>query len=879
MPSSLCWAACLPFALAGTTAAWAAPTPPIPDDPGEARPVRHWDLTDGHLRVTIDPATGAVLEGHVTWEVSPFGLSSDTLTLHGVGLAVSSAQVDGTEVPVRMGPDTLVLPVAPDTPHTVDIHWSATPERGLFGRAPVRGKQARGAVAWTQGEDEDHRHWFPGWDHPSDTFPLTTSVTVPDGAHAVANGLLVAQTPAAQRPGWTTWTYRIDQPIVTYLVALVAGDLAVETLDGPVPHEILRPSDVSAEDARVGTGDSPAMMRFFTDLLDEPYPYPVYRQALVPRFMYGGMENASLTILTSRYLADAAGGLDRYRADGLIAHELAHQWFGDLLTCHGWRELWLNEGFATHYAGRWAEHAEGEEAYAAKVLGWLDQAVRTGAPMASRAWAARDGFSGIYPRGAFTLHMLRQHLGTERFDRGIAAYVRAHRFSLVETADLRQAMEAEAGQDLRWFFDRWVHGWGAGTLKSHWSHVQGTLQVRIQQVAAEGQTPVRQPLVVWWGDGSGAVHETVTWIDAGTTVVSIPADDVAWVLPDPDGRVIAHWERTQPTAAWADTVRHAPGSLARLIAVRALADADHDPATAAEVLRAVLAGSHRHTPPVDPDRDRRPLAVEAAAALGARGDDLSLQALLGTLDTDHLQVRLAVVEALAGFPLSEAAESALRTVQAKDPELGIRAAALTSLGAVRPSSALGLARTVLARPDAERQGRQHEAAAEIVATHGAVADLSVLQGLTKDARRRVQHAATQAMVAIAGRADDPTVDRRVTAALVAQLHHEDIRTRQWIAVLLGELASPEAIPALQAALVTDDPAWAQSLHAALRASRAARPDASDPDALAQARAEIDRMKDALKAASDRIDALEARPWSLPSPIAEPAPSSSGEPEP
>lgn len=830
--------------------------PPPVDRPGEARPVRHWDFQDGHLRVTLDPATGEVLQGHVTWTIAPYGLPHDRVRLDAIGLRDLRVEVDGSPVSPRISEQQIDVPVTPGDGHTLDVYWTAQPQLGLHGRAP-QGK--RGPIVWSQGQGSDHRHWFPGWDHPSDTFTLTTSVTVPQAHHAVANGLLVDTTPDPSRPGWTTWTYRLDQPIVNYLVALVAGDLEVATLDGPVSHEILRPSDVDETDAALATQDSPAMMVWFNDLLGTDYPYPIYRQAVVPRFMYGGMENASLTILTDRYLSGGDEPLDRWNADGLIAHELAHQWFGDLLTCNGWRDLWLNEGFATYYAGRWAEHIEGDEAGAHKVLGWLDAAITTTAPMAARSWAQGEGFSGIYPRGAFVLHMLRQLLGTDVFDQAIATYVAQHRFSLVETADLRQVMEEAAGQDLRWFFDRWVHGWGAPSIQSHWEHADGQLTLTVQQ---EGDAPYHGPVAVWWADEDGQVHRARIHLTDRTSRLTIPATSVAWVLPDPLGEVIADWDRQQVPAAWVRTLQQAPASLPRLLAVRALGEAKADRDAVATALVQAVRGEHRHGEIRSPERDRMALAQSAAAALGNLGTPEARNGLLDAIDHPHLLVRDQVLKALGSFPLDEEVEAALRRATRQDPHLALRATALRALAEARPEAAVAVARQVLSRPDREHQGRQHEAAAQVLGDWGGPPDLANLEGATRQTRRKAQHAAGEAMVAIVTRAphhDDVRLRARTARALTPWLTHEDARTRRLGAILLGRLAAPEEIGALQAAQsATLDPAMKRALEVALRASRARNATPTTPDALAKATAEIEAIQEQLEAMQQRLKDLEAR---------------------
>src|SRR5690606_24509373 len=261
--------------------------------------------------------------------------------------------------------------------------------------------------------------------------------------------------------GWTRFRYRLDRPIVSYLVAIVAGEYATYVDESEIPLTYIVPRTVGEEAARRSLGVTAEQVPWFSELLGHPFPYGSYRQAFVSRFLYGGMENATLTVLSDRLLLAHPSARDR-STEEVVAHELAHQWFGDLLTCYGWRELWLNEGFASFYTGRWLEHRYGADRYAAEQRGWMTAALHDPAPMSPRAWSkvpGRDN-AAVYVRGASVLHMLRTHLGTDVFDAGIREYVARNADRLVETDDLRRALEDVSGQHLGWLFEQWVHGTG-----------------------------------------------------------------------------------------------------------------------------------------------------------------------------------------------------------------------------------------------------------------------------------------------------------------------------------------------------------------------------------------------------------------------------------
>ncbi|MCB9679894.1 MAG: M1 family metallopeptidase [Alphaproteobacteria bacterium] len=845
------------LALLALTTPGAMAAPPAADGPGDANPLRHWDVTALRLDITVDPDARTVA-GTATLDVVPLALPGDTLRLDQVGLRIDAVTVDGAPVPrFRVDDDAIVIPLDPSAPHTVAVTYAAHPETGVHFRD---GDGPHGVVeAWTQGEDTDNRYWFPGWDHPTDTFPVTTTLTVPDGLHAVANGVLTDTQPAAAR-GWTRWTYTLPEPIVTYLVAFAVGDYAVFRDEGPMPSEILVPRGTPEATARAGLGLAPDIGAYLADLLGHPYPYGVYRQVAVQRFLYGGMENASTTVLADTLLArdpvDDLGNTER-----VVAHELAHQWFGDLLTTKGWSELWLNEGFATYYAARWAEHALGEEAYADQVWRWADGARGTTSPMARRAWSAPGAspYTAQYVRGATVLHMLRCWLGTDAYDAAIRAYVAEHAHDLVETADLRQAFEQVTGNDLRWFFDPLVHGWGAPAIESRWREADGQLTVTLTQ---SGDVPAwRGPVRVDWGTADGAVHTAQLWLDGGTTRLVVPADDVAWVAPDPVGGVLARWTRTQDPKAWAAQLADAPTAFARMLALEALGDPKGQPEVALAPLVTALRDGHRLDAAPDPTRDAHPLATRAAASLGRLGTPEARDALLAALadPATPAAVRSAVVEALGDARLEPAVRDALAREVRLDPVPAIAGRALASLARVQPSAALAAARGLLGGSDPTFEGQRTAAALRVVGDHGDAGDLPRLLRWTDDHRRNVQQAAGQAAVDLA-RGDDATDARReaVARALVPWLDSADLRTRSYGITLLSRLGQPVAIPALQAVVAQSTlPDHRQAARAAIIQIRATAGSNEDPDALVKAQATIEALQQRLDELAERVEKLEA----------------------
>lgn len=834
-----------------------AAAPPTADNPGEARPHRAWDITDVALDVVVD-LEGRALSGTVVHTVVPLGAPEPWLRLHQVGLSFGTVLVDGTPVTgLRLGPGTVDIPVLPGAPHVVQIAWTAKPHTGVHFRD--RTSTHKVVEAWTQGEDEDNRHWFPGWDHPSDTFTVTTALTVPDGLLALGNGTLQSKAPAEGHPGHTRWTYRLDQPIVNYLIAFTVGDYAVYDDASDVPIQTVVPRTVPEATARNGASEAAAMMPWMAGLLGEPYPYAVYRQVYTQRFMYGGMENATLTTLADSLLV-GPHDVGRGEVSRVVAHELAHQWFGDLLTTHGWRELWLNEGFATFYAARWSEHLLGDEEYAAQVRGWAGPARSTHRPMANRGWAKPGAgpHAAQYVRGATVLHMLRTWLGDDLFDAAIRRYVADHRFSLVETADLRQAFEAVSGHDLRWFFDRWVHAWGAPKISSRWSTQGDTLTVSLRQ--SGDVQPYEGPLRIDWGTGDGTPHTKTVWLAPDATTLQVEASDVAWVAVDAVGGVLAHWDHTQPAAAWAQQATQAPTAHARFEAIEHLGDPEGQADVAVPVLGAFLQGQHRLAMSADAPFDTQRLARAAAHSLGELGTPEARDALLDGLKHPGAigEVRQAIASALGQFGLDDVAVRRLQQLVGSDPLPGVQARALLGLMGARPSVALQAARTALSRPDKSLDGDLTEAALDVLTVLGEASDVAPSLAFVNDRRRDVQHTAGQAAVALANRHEVEDGPRaRIAGRLLPWLTHDDLRTRRFAILLLSRLGAPEAVPALRAFAATSTvPEHRDAARAAITSIRAHDGKVDDPDALKQAQATLEALQERLDEVEERLSDLE-----------------------
>ena len=340
----------------------------------------------------------------------------------------------------------------------VTLRYHGAPRDGLIVSTDSAGRWMAFGDNWP----DRARHWLATIDHPSDKAQVEFVVDAPADRRVIANGTERGRAVLFGGRHRTTWM--LDEPIPTYLMVIAAAPLAEHDLGatacglaaagGCVPQSVFTaPEQAAAMPGAFAQADD--IVRYFARTIG-PFPYPQL-QHLQSSTRFGGMENAGAIFYADRLFREPAGV-----GAGLIAHETAHQWFGDAVTEAAWAHVWLSEGFATYFAALYAAHARGDTAFRAERVAMRD-AVRRAPVTATRPvldTAQTDLLqllnSNSYQKGGFVLHMLRQEVGDRAFFAAIRAYHAAHRHGTALTADLRTAMEREAGRDLGWFFAQWL---------------------------------------------------------------------------------------------------------------------------------------------------------------------------------------------------------------------------------------------------------------------------------------------------------------------------------------------------------------------------------------------------------------------------------------
>jgi len=445
-----------------------------------------------HLALDITPDfKQRTIAGQATLQFQPLAKPVQEVKLDAVDLNVASVTSTEKIQAYQVADDKLIITFAssipPDQQVSVTITYSAEPTAGIYFRTPEMGYKEGDTHLFSQGEEIEARHWYPCFDSPNEKFTSEVTCRVPEGMTVISNGRLLTQEkdPAT---GLVAFHWSQEKPHANYLITLVAGFFKkLEDKQGELPLAFYTPPS-EINEAATSFKDTKDMIAFFEKEIGVPYPWPKYDQVCVNDFVAGGMENTSATTLTDDTLFTKATENIR-NSEGLISHELAHQWFGDLVTCKDWSHIWLNEGFATYYESLYDAHKNGRDAMLYELYQRARQIV--GIPNDTEAIVRRtydrpsDMFGYLsYPKAGWVLHMLRAQLGEDLYRRCIKTYLERHQYGSVVTEDLRAVIEELSGRSYDQFFDQWLyHGHHPELEASYsWDETAKLARVSIRQV-------------------------------------------------------------------------------------------------------------------------------------------------------------------------------------------------------------------------------------------------------------------------------------------------------------------------------------------------------------------------------------------------------------
>jgi aminopeptidase N len=837
---------------------------PLPGAPAQYGPDKLVHVEHIDLYLTPDLAARR-MDGVCTTTVRAIDDGVGELTLDAVDFVVGSVRdADGKPLDFRRDPQTLTVRLreplrAGERTSFAIAYLVERPRAGLHFIAPTKEHPEKPTQCWTQSQDEFARYWFPCFDHPHAKQTTSTTIVVPTGTFALGNGRLAERRDDPQT-GYTTFRYVQDLPHATYLVTMVAGSFTeVEQTGADVPvFYYVAPG--REEEGERSFGKTPQMVKVFERLTGMPYPYARYSQIAVADFIFGGMENTTATTQTDRTLHDARAHAD-FSSDPLVAHELAHQWFGDLLTTRDWSHAWLNEGFATFFETAYREADLGLDEYLYAVMGLVgtyleEYSERYARPIVeNRYHDPIEVFDRhLYEKGGAVLHMLRGTLGEDRFWRSIRHYVREFAQRSVETIDFVRAIEAATGRNLREFFDQWVHRPGHPDVRVHYEYdaQAKTATLRIEQrQAVDGDHPAfafslelglcrTAPDAIATDVGGAALpgeRRYVLDVETADQQFTFACDEEPeLVRVDPGAVVLCTMEYAFGERALERVLSSDPSPAGRIRAARALAKS-LAPSAARALERALMK---------DPFWGVR---VEVARAVGEAKTRAGEELLLACASDPHPKVRRAVAAALGNYRTPQAA-TALLALAAADASYFVVAAALESLGKTRDARAFDALRDALGTTswtDTIASG-----AARGLAELGDPRGVAALVAATAHARNDGLRVAALAAL---GRAARTSPESRLAAVdrIVECLDDESFAVRRAAIGAAERAEADDAVPTLER--VGHAASDGRLRRAAVLAVRAIRDATHSTARLERMQTEMESLRADLAALRHRVDAV------------------------
>jgi aminopeptidase N len=750
---------------------------------GRDTPSHDYDLIHQRIEVANFDWDATAFDGKVTTTIASLRPGLDSIVMDmGRRLIVrritGMCKAKGGLCPplrfARLG-DTLVVRLAKsvgfrDTVRfTIDYHGKITQGRGLYFFKAEPGRPHRPQQIYSGGGTDGNPNWIPTYAAPHDKATWELVATVPAAYTVVSNGRLVADRPGGRGARERTHTVHWSQERLasTYLISIVVAPLtkvADRWRDVPLEYYVY-PEDAPL--ARRLFGLTPDIMEVYTRLTGVKYPWPRYAQTTVTDFV-GGMENVGATTLVD-WLPDARAYRDRpwYRHT-LIPHELAHQWFGNLVTTENWANYWLNEGTAEFMAGQYwgsklGRSAE-DEFYLDEYRQYLSLDVRRRVALAS------FNSNNVYAKGALVLEMLKKQLGPERFWAAINRYLTKHAFGNATSDGLRRAVLDATGLNLDWFWSQWVYQAGHPdfVVTAAYDSAAGALALTVRQTQVDTAradsaglrftTPLvfRGAVSIRVGTSRGDLRKHVE-LDRREQLIHISGvkSPPTMVVFDENNALLKSLTFEQPTRWLAAQLARDPDLWNRSWVIEQLGRRTGDSLAAAALARAARGADYYFT------------RVQAAAALLGFPEPFAVPPLEVAARDTSSAVREAAITAL-GEVGGERAVAAARAAWKSDSSYEVRASALTALARLDSIGAKGAVLTGLATPS-YRNVIQNAA----IAAAAESPDSAIIDGLEKILGEQPLPALMLADLASKG-------DTRALTALVRHKDDPRVWVRRWV---------------------------------------------------------------------------------------------------
>ncbi|HEV2138284.1 MAG TPA: M1 family aminopeptidase [Nitrososphaerales archaeon] len=663
----------------------------LPESRPHYPPQKDFHTSHVKIELSLDFAKHSI-SGACSLTIEPVRSGVRHLRLDACQLNINAVKVDG--VPADFEYDNSILSIALEEAlsktRTVRVEYSAFPQDGVFFTLPDKEHPEKEVQAWTHTEAEASRYWFPCHDHPEDKSTNELVLRVPKDFRVISNGKLLS----TRTEGETAiFHWKEDAPHSTYLTSFVAGRF------GQIEQEVdgikLRYNfpESRREDVLRYFGETPRIIRILGELTGMKYPYEKYDQTTVQDFVAGGEENINATTLSTNYYPDAGSEEDfqtSYSADhvnavDLVAHEAAHQWFGDLVTCSDWAHAWLNEGFATYFQVLYVEKSRGVDQMRWDLSSRVEEYFEEDEneyrrPIVDREYVWPDDLfdEHLYPKAASMLHELRFVMGDDAFFKGIKSYLEAFSYSSADTSDLLKSMVNSSGLQLEEFFEQafFKAGHPEFDVTYLWEEEKRTATLRVRQAQkTDDGTPVfKLPCeIVFYIEGK-RLHFLVNLDSAEQTLTFMLPSKPSIVEFDPRRWLLKKVKFDKGIDLLLSQLESSQDAWSRAEAAKELGKLKSNQAVAG-LNAAALKEQFWH------------VRANALEALGAIGTEDALKALLNMRVPENRRIRRGLAKALGEFK-DEKARTLLLSLLRKDESPYVRCEAALALAKSWPEGAL-----------------------------------------------------------------------------------------------------------------------------------------------------------------------------------------------
>ena len=566
---------------------------------------RTYDVQHIKIEVRLDLEKKTV-DGVVTTSITPLADKLSSFKVDAVGMNIKSVKeclYNQTDDPKKAetyeklpydydGKEITIKPaggISKGSPFKYQVEYSTSdPEKGLYFIQPTASFPNKKYEVWSQGEGEDNRYWFPCYDYPNDKATTEVYVTVDGKYQTLSNGKL---TETKNNPdGTKTWHWVEDKPHSSYLVMVAAGNWDVihdSYLDIPIDTYV----PVGDKDIAIKSFDKTAdMMKFFSEKIGYKYAWGDFSQVVVQDFIYGGMENTTAVVLTDVSLYDDRTPPD-YTAADLVAHELAHQWWGDVVTCRNWNETYLNESFATYFQCLYKEYSLGKDEFDYNVFRNGNASMLADSVVLRRPIYSPKGLTvNTYDKGSVVMNMLRYTLGDSTFWKAMNIYITDNQFQNVTTENLLNAVNkarTSIGRDnirmasYKWFFDEWVYSAGQPSYSVSYDYNEDTKEMKlnaqqIQRMDSSSVFKIQVPVRIVTRHGT--VYNQVITPDETAQTFTFSLDGwPLYVVFNAGNKILSKVFFSKEKQDWLNQLHYSEDAIDRITAIHGLADSVNDP--------------------------------------------------------------------------------------------------------------------------------------------------------------------------------------------------------------------------------------------------------------------------------------------------------------